>query len=63
MIFIAILLTIFFSFFSEQINSSALVLRKDYECEIFEKDFYIKDCYRNVDLNFDDKKMIADISE
>jgi len=61
MIISAIILT-FISFNSPQKNSvhhPGLSIKKDYECEILEKDFFIKDCYRNAVLNLDDKKMIA----
>lgn len=36
-------------------------IRKDFECEIFERDYYIKDCYRVRELNVEDREMIAGI--
>lgn len=62
MILSAIILTfISFNFPQENPVNPSLSIKKDYECEILEKDFFIKDCYRNADLNLDDKKMIAGI--
>ncbi|HLT23426.1 MAG TPA: hypothetical protein VKZ84_08280 [Bacteriovoracaceae bacterium] len=61
MIKVVVFLLFIFSISFVQEDERHWVIRKDYECEIFEKDFFIKDCYRNADLNFDDKKMIADI--
>ena len=40
-----------------------MAIRKDYECEILERDFFIKDCYRNVELNLEDREMIAGTNE
>lgn len=58
-----VLLSILTTFISQDYSSSFnLSLRRDYECEILEKDYYIKDCYRNKDLNFEEREMIASMN-
>lgn len=55
-----ILLSQFVTFLCSLIKDHPSVsIRKDYECEILERDYFMKDCYRNADLNFEGKKMIA----
>lgn len=40
-------------------KNNEVSIRVDYECEIFEKNFFYKDCKIVRDLNTDYRKMIA----
>lgn len=53
------LILLAFLFSLSWVDKAQWSIRKDYECEIAEKSFFIKDCYRNGVLNLDDRKMIA----
>ena len=61
---VTILMLLFLiSMLFDQAAVGSMAIRKDYECEILERDFFIKDCYRNVELNLEDREMIAGTNE
>lgn len=58
-VYLTLSIILIFSINISSRKNNEVSIRLDYECEIFEKNFFYKDCKIVRDLNTDYRKMIA----